>query len=54
MINKTVNRRQFLKSSAIAAGGLSLGFALPGCAPEASSEEAAGGSDVSAWLTIDP
>lgn len=54
MINKTFNRRQFLKSSAIAAGGLSLGFALPGCAPEASSEGAAGSSDISAWLTIDP
>jgi isoquinoline 1-oxidoreductase beta subunit len=53
MINKTVSRRQFLKSSVIAAGGLSLGFALPGCAPEASREEVAGGSNVSAWLYID-
>lgn len=52
MINKTVSRRQFLKGSAITAGGLSLGFALPGCAPQASSEEIAAGSDVSAWLHI--
>lgn len=53
MINKTVSRRQFLKHSGMAMGGLSLGFALPGCGPQASSEEALGSSDVSAWLTID-
>lgn len=52
-MNNKLNRRQFLKSGAIAAGGLTLGFALPGCTPAATSDETATVSDVSAWLSID-
>lgn len=52
-MNNKLNRRQFLKSGAIAAGGLTLGFALPGCTPAATSDEPATASDVSAWLSID-
>lgn len=52
-MNKTVNRRQFLKNSLVAGGGLSLGFSLQRCAPHANSQEANSGSEVSAWLFID-
>ena len=43
------SRRNFLKITASAAGGLMIGFHLPGTA-EAATE----GAEINAWLTIDP
>jgi len=43
------SRRNFLKITASAAGGLMIGFHLPGTA-EAATE----GTEINAWLTIDP
>lgn len=48
-----MKRRQFLKASTSAAGGLMLGFHLPGLARKPYEQEQ-GGVEINAWLTIDP
>lgn len=48
------SRRQFIKNSSIAAGGLSLGISLSACSDNLEVTAAvAGNSDVTAWLNID-
>ena len=44
-------RRNFLKVTTTAAGGLMIGFSLP---KMAGAEAAAGGTEINAWLTISP
>jgi isoquinoline 1-oxidoreductase beta subunit len=58
MINESKSRRNFLRSSAVTVGGLSLGFSLSGCSPSANSAELTAdhkglAADVSVWLNID-
>jgi isoquinoline 1-oxidoreductase subunit beta len=60
VLNPTLSRRRFIVSTATAAGGLMLGFHLPGGAR--ADEIAAqpwmspldGGTEINAWLLIDP
>jgi isoquinoline 1-oxidoreductase beta subunit len=61
MLNPTLSRRRFVVSSATAAGGLMLGFHLPGHAAEAAEiatkpwmAPLEGGAEINAWLLIDP
>lgn len=52
---QNTSRRRFLIHSATAAGGLTLGFSLPGCGPAGGPGSAVAEdltSDVSAWLSI--
>lgn len=54
-MTKTFTRRNFLKISASAAGGLMIGFPMAARAQGAAGADAAGaaGAEINAWLTID-
>ena len=55
MLIRNISRRRFLRNSATAATGLTLGFSLPGCSPGGNQTSAVADvltSDVSAWLSI--
>jgi len=51
MSSAVIDRRQFIKISSAAAGGLMLGISVP---LQSRSAMAAGGSQVSAWISIAP
>lgn len=50
----TLKRREFLKASLSSAGGLMLSFTLPASASVRPYDRSTTGSEISAWLTIDP
>ena len=59
MNNMELDRRRFIVASASAAGGLMLGFHIPGRADAAAIMDEPwmatdGGNEVNAWLVIDP
>ena len=59
MTNMELDRRKFIVASASAAGGLMLGFHIPGRADAAAIMDEPwmatdGGNEVNAWLVIDP
>ncbi|MCB1692481.1 MAG: xanthine dehydrogenase family protein molybdopterin-binding subunit [Pseudomonadales bacterium] len=49
-----VTRRRFIQSSATAAGGLMLAFHVPAFGKAKPFDAATGGSEINAWILIDP
>ena len=50
----TLSRRKFVVGTAVAGGGLALGFHLPFGLGQAAAQSAAGGTEVNAWVVIRP
>ena len=55
-LRTTTTRRHFLRNSALAAGGLALGFTVPGAAfaADATAGAASSGSELGVWVLVHP